>query len=321
MKQDVEITKIMILNYLKGYKRKNTGSFREYDKIYATTTENIDAYLNLSNFKDKDSALTVLASGDQAFSLASLGIKNITTFDINKLTEYYALGLKKSAILAFNYQEFLNYFNTLFSPNITLEKLSDMIKYLLPYMDLEYKLYWQEIIDYNYKLQKNRDNQVNLFHILFYSTAHGISKLKNSYLANEERYNYLRSIIGNINITYDCLDVFDIPYIYEKEYDFILLSNILDYATYYLGEHWTYQDLRKELDKFKKLLKSKGVIYIAYLIGKKIKGIDTFESPLILNSRLMDNDLTQEELLLIPHIENDKVANYIEDGIILERKL
>ena len=321
MEDAVLATKQILDLYFKGLKIRSIDIFKEYDKVYATTTENINGYLSKFDFTNKTDALTVLASGDQAFSLASLGISNITTFDINKLTEYYALGLKRSAIWAFTYKEYLTYFQVLFDPNTSLKTLTDMIRHLFPYMEPKYKTYWQQITDYNYKLQLYRKNPINLFHILNYSTAHGISKLKNSYLITEERYNYLRSIINKINITFDPLDVFDLPNVYEKTYDFILLSNIADYIDFYLGPNWTYESFRKEIVRFHKLLKQDGIIFIAYLLGRHKKVEDTFDTPLIYPSLMKISDLTQEELIILPHIENDREFKLLDDALILERKL
>ena len=165
MREAIEETERIIDDYLEGIKKYRNNTFFEYDKVYATATENIDGYLNLVDFEGKNNALTILASGDQTFSLASKGIKNITTFDINKLTEYYALGLKKAAIEAFSYEEFLAYFKRLFDINIGLDELTDMVKYLLSYMDYEYKIYWETIIDYNYNRQKGIYQVTNLFRI------------------------------------------------------------------------------------------------------------------------------------------------------------
>lgn len=71
-------------------------SFSEYHKSYYWTNENIKGYLDKVDFEGKDNALAVLASGDHIFNLVEKGISNIDTFDTNKLTEYYALGFKKS---------------------------------------------------------------------------------------------------------------------------------------------------------------------------------------------------------------------------------
>lgn len=320
MDEAINETKKMIDNYLEGKKRFRKNTFYFYDKVYATTTENIEGYLSLVDFQGKSDALTILASGDQTFSLASKGIKNITTFDINNLTKYYALGLKRAAIDAFGYHEFLDYFKKLFDLNISLDELNDRVKYLLKYMDYEYKTYWENVIDYNYQRQKYLLEKTNLFKILLLSTAHGISRFKNSYLKTEEDYNYLRGVIGNINISFDALDFFEVPYIYEREYDFILLSNIADYMESYLGSSWTYEVFREEILKFHKLLKKDGVIFIAYLIGKHKKENKYFDCPLIYPSLMTIKDLKNEELILLPHIDNDRVSKYIDDAIILERK-
>ncbi len=68
------------------------GFFGEYDKFYPYTNECISGYLRFVDFIKKNSALSVLSSGDHVFSLISHGINNVDTFDINRLTEYYALG-------------------------------------------------------------------------------------------------------------------------------------------------------------------------------------------------------------------------------------
>ncbi len=319
MSEAIEATKDMIMKYLLGRKRYRIDSFLEYDKVYGTTTENIEGYLKLCDFKDKERAITVLASGDQTFSLAARGIKDIITFDINKLTEYYALGLKRAAIQAFSYEEFISYFEVLFSDDTSLIELTDMVKFLLPYMDKEYREYWREVIEFNFKEQEYQYKTINLFRMIFYSTAHGISKLKNSYLITKERYDYLKSVIGNVNITYDAINVFDVPNMYEKEQDFILLSNIADYLEGYLGNAWTYNDLRKEILKFHKLLKPEGIIFIAYLIGKHEREKQLFACPMIYPSLMKPDDLTTEELILVPHIDNDHVSERFEDGVILER--
>ena len=76
----------------------NRSLHTSYSKVYLWTNENIDAYLNIVDISSKENALSVLASGDQTFNLITKGIMNIDTFDTNKLTEYFALGLSFNAL-------------------------------------------------------------------------------------------------------------------------------------------------------------------------------------------------------------------------------
>ena len=68
--EDIEATKKIIEKQVSNNKIFNFGiPFSEYQKVYATTNENINAYINPSFVQDKNDALTVLASGNHVFSL------------------------------------------------------------------------------------------------------------------------------------------------------------------------------------------------------------------------------------------------------------
>ena len=145
----------------------NSGiPFDTVQKVYAQTNENLKGCTELLNFKGKNSVLTVMASGDHAFNTIFYGIKNIDTFDTNMLTEYYALGIKKSAILTFNYREYLEFYKKLLSENTSLEELNSLMDKIYNNMEGKYKKYWKDILDYNYKIQKGSKNKINLFRML-----------------------------------------------------------------------------------------------------------------------------------------------------------
>ena len=99
--------------------------FSEWQKVYKETNENINGYMQQLDFKDKKKALSVLASGDHVFNLIYYDILNIDTFDTNRLTEYYALGLKRAALLAFTYEEYLLFNEKLTDSSISLEELNN----------------------------------------------------------------------------------------------------------------------------------------------------------------------------------------------------
>ena len=125
-----------------------------YDYFYSFTNENINAYTELID-NNPQSALTVLASGDQPYNLITKGILDIDTFDINLMTEFYALGLKRAMILKYNHDEFINIVLKIMRYQFTIEEEIEFIIDLLPYMDTEYRLFWKTIVDYFIKLISN----------------------------------------------------------------------------------------------------------------------------------------------------------------------
>ena len=92
-----EAKKIINMFGTKNY--NNSNLFDGYQRVYFQTNENIEGYLGLEDLSHKENALCIAGSGDHAFSLISKGINDIQLFDINKLTEYMIMGLKKAIIL------------------------------------------------------------------------------------------------------------------------------------------------------------------------------------------------------------------------------
>ena len=127
--------------------------FSTYQKVYFSTNENIKDYINRSNLEGKNTALSVMASGDHSFNLVEKGILNIDTFDSNALTEFYVLGIKRAMIMRYSYKEYLITLNKLLDINTSLIELTSILSDLLPFMDKKYRGYWRTIIDYNYNMQ------------------------------------------------------------------------------------------------------------------------------------------------------------------------
>ena len=204
MCDSIKATKQMIEKQVSDGKISVFGvPFSKYQKVYASTNENINGYMKKLDFKDKTSTLAVMASGDHAFNTAFYGIKDIDTFDTNVLTQYYALGIKRSAILAFSYKEYLLFLNKILDENISLEELTEIIKSLLSYMDYEFKLYWEEVLSYNYLVQKDSKNPLNLFHMLLINIQGAIKNpINNAYLLSEENYNILKNNLSKVNFSF-----------------------------------------------------------------------------------------------------------------------
>lgn len=221
---------------------RNYRNFEEFIPGYFITNENINSYMSLVSYNDKYTALTVLSGGDYVFSLLSKGISKIDAFDLNELQNYLALGLKRAMILKYNYSDFIEILFKLCSRKMTLEELSTTIFELLPFMDGDYQLFWKSIIDYNFKVQKQKGkcSKIDLMAIFSYPARDFETKIKKKdlkklpYLKSKRNYDYLRNLLGNANITYQNINAKDLGTIYAgNTYDFIFLSNILDYFKNY----------------------------------------------------------------------------------------
>lgn len=283
--------------------------FSEYHRVYFTTNENINGYISQVNLDGKDNALSVLASGDHAFNLITKGIINIDTFDVNKLTEYISLGLKRAMILKYSYEEFLAYTELLCYEYTSIEFITDTIKELLPFMDMKYRMFWQEVLDYNFKSQKTAGTDLNLIKILCANTE---SYLRfsdcNNYLLNKENYNILKDKIIEATITFKCANAMELTSYFDKSYDVIMLSNILDYADGEWGLCWTYEHLKQYEEDIEKLSNDNGIVFLSYVFSFNSSDPGCY---LIDDSMITVSDLTDEELLTFPNASSDKTSAMI----------
>lgn len=323
MNEDIKATQMMIERQVENGKIFSFGiPFSEYQKVYAETNENIKGYMSQLNFEGKTSTLSVMASGDHIFNAAFYGIKDIDTFDTNKLTEYYVLGIKRSAILAFDYSQFSLFISKIIDEKTSLEELTELIKLIIPYMDKKHSNYWEGIISFNYHLQHKVSNQLNLFQMLLINIQGKFQDtFKNAYLIDEESYNKLRIELSKVNITFKNCECLEIANNFDKQYDFIFLSNIADYFYKNLGNYWEYDKLQEIKNKFNKLLKEDGTLALAYLFRFYNVKSNKFNNHPIQNSAFQINDITTEDIITFPYIYKNREQNNVKDGLILEKKL
>ena len=310
--------KIMISRF-EDYYSKSSENYSKYSKIYFWTNENIDAYLKLANFNNKENALSVLASGDHVFNLISKGITNIDTFDSNILTYYFALGLKRAMILKYNYYDYIKYMGKLGQNNVTSpEETYAIIRGLYNYMEQSHKMFWESLINYDFKLRKNSSKSwYNLIELLLMNDTDIHIDLYNTYLLNEENYNLLKCRLINANINFKNANAKNINQEFNNKYDFILLSNILDYFQYIFCDYWTYKNLKKYEEKLNSLTKEGAIIFLKYAFFYKYSG--ETEKPnhserLFRYSGFRLTDLEDEEI----H-EINKPYSDAKDAIVLKR--
>ena len=305
----IEYSKLMIEEQVNSGKCFNSGMpFTKYQKVYLSTNENIKDYLNLKKYNNKDSALSVLASGDQVFNLIIKDINNIDTFDTNYLTQYLVFGLKYAMIQKYSYKGYLKTMGKFININTNIEEITSIINDLLPYMDNKYKKYWREIINYNYSLQRNNSSYINLFHMLYIN-------INSNILFNEEEYNILKERLLKTNIAFDNINSVDLNKL-DNKYDLILLSNILDYFSNIYrnnNKRFNISELNKYIESINQLLKEDGIIFLNYIFDY---ASDSFEKKHIFkNSEIKSSELTNQEIYRIKSLNNN-----CYDGVILSKK-
>lgn len=206
-----------------GYDPYNKSSyFNKYGKIYYSNNERINYYYEKFNYDGN--ILCVASSGDHMLHSLLNGSKDITLFDINRLTKYFCM-LKLAGIKTLSYEEFFNYFS-IETLNINDKRLYTKIRNALSRED---KYFWDEIIKEGLSL--------NNFYKDYNSTIH-----KNNIYHDKDIYYVLKKIANNPNnISFIESDLFELPSKLDKDKKFssIFLSNISDYV---------------DTDKVKKLL-------------------------------------------------------------------
>lgn len=292
-------------------------SFSKYQKIFMSTNENIKDSLNLIDFKKKYKALSVMASGDHPFNLITKSVFDIDTFDTNMLTEYYVLGIKRSMIIKYTYQEYIEKYKLFTNMDANLEDITEILYDLLPIMDTKYRLFWKKIIDFNYMIQKDKQNKINLFYMLFINLNHiDFIINNNNYLSNENEYNILKNNITKSNIKFNNVNATNLGEFYkENKYDIVLLSNILDYfgKEYRKNKRvFNYKELLKYEDNILSIMNRNGVLFLKYIIN--FSKSNFVRSNVFMDSNIKTSEFIRETIYKVP-------KNNIEDGVILVKKL
>ncbi len=217
----------------------------EYSYAYPFTNEDIDSVWNFFKFDDSVKLLSVLASGDQLFNMILNGIKNADTFDCNRIAEYYTLGFKKIAIEALNYYQFLDLFNY----EKRNEKKSEMEDYVISCAPENYKKFWQELF---YSLKQKGINASVFDFVRGEHIQDALLNNRCNYLKTNENYTKLQKNLKESNITFKYNDIKNIPTEYGK-YDFIYISNIMDYFNDIYSEQPELNALSSTLELLQKI--------------------------------------------------------------------
>ncbi len=249
VKKDINMAKMIICTEPGIDPFNSENYFHQYSFIYQFTNE--DIYLYQSYLKNRESILSVTASGDQVLSSILSGTKNIDCIDISRFPRYY-LELKKAAILSLSKEDFL----TFFSPEVSQYRLegidsTEIYSGFNQNMSKMDKLFWDEIL-----------SETSFFDIydspLFEPVVNYVQYIP--YL-EQKNYNDLKQKLKDIEIKYMVGDIFSLAESLNKEYDLVNLSNLIDHST--LND---YQDL---IEKIK--LTKDGCI-LSYMFGSETQG-------------------------------------------------
>ncbi|MBQ9834453.1 MAG: hypothetical protein IJO33_04610 [Bacilli bacterium] len=237
---------------------QTAARFTEYSKVYPYTNENLIKKYSLIIEGDYQTALTVLSSGDHLLNLVMNGTSHIDTFDSNKMTEYYVMGIKIPAILNMTYEQYMKFYKTLLRPGINEDKIFAVVKGA----EEKYKYFWEEFYRIYYDQNNLRFDFENLF-ISEFDRSHF-----NKYLRSSSDYQKMQSCLKDATITFKHADVTTIPLEF-KTYDLIDISNILNYyETIFKAYNYPREERKKLVAEIvSKNLIQDGVIFYDYFLG------------------------------------------------------
>ncbi|MBR2827642.1 MAG: hypothetical protein IKE70_00205, partial [Bacilli bacterium] len=191
----------------------------------------------------------------------------------------------------------------------TREEELEEIRNCLDYMEEEHKQFFQSLLDavatkeilekddylLNHLLKKKPTTRTNLI-------------LGNNYLNKEEDYNLLKKRLKEVKITFQEKNILNIEK-EKKSYDFIHLSNILDYAYINWKTSWKYRNLKIFENKLKEQLGKDGIILLHYIF-QYYDEIDYYFN----NPEIKKKKLKKEELITFQNHYNQT------SGILLLKK-
>lgn len=239
--------------------------FSKRAKVYLFSNEPLkEMFSDRKFFDDEDlsgkSVFSIMASGDFFLNACLLGCKDLTLVDINEYSFYY-FEIKKAMIKKYNYQKFIDMYKNLTDIYYKFEEYSSFIRNdIKKKIKVKFSLYGDEVftfiryVSWSDSFQFNTNNMKR--RIDFFSDH-------NLYLSSEDDYNKLRNILleDNIKLNMSVSSLFDLDLLDMKSYDYIYLSNVLDYCDVFQS----YEFLQKLKEK---VLNEKGKIILVYRTDK-----------------------------------------------------
>ena len=238
---------------ISGKRNEEVGGFHLYSRAYSRTTENINGYYNLFDFKGK-SILTVIGSGEQILEAVSRGAKKVDAFDIS-MTAVMLYYLKEAALKSpdFLYDDYIKFFYTI---TVTPEDFQEVYARIKSYLNPIAKPFWEKV----FTSDNPRDvmSKITWLRRLL-SVKQAISILPKwiSHL-NEANYYELKKRINDCEVNIVISDVKELDSL-EGPYDYIMFSNIYQYQ---IDEN--FEKFKQAIERYKSKLAPNGKIMVGY---------------------------------------------------------
>lgn len=269
---------IMLLNHTFKYPKRE---FFGYQPVYPFNTEDSSTVFNdYQNMIKGETVMTVTGSGDACLDLTMYGAKKIISFDANLLAKYYA-SLKLAFLSSgLDFQKFISFF---LGPG----RGSEILQYGT-YLEIrdklygEYQYYWDQVFQYihknNIKITNTETAIMFAQFNMFFANINTSMQNENGYLNiynSENNYNKLQDIVmsedfkAEERIEFIDSDVLSVDSQLNDTFNFIYLSNIIDYLEYCLKSGNANQKLRQYRAYISTILEyyrnPEGIIVAGYL--------------------------------------------------------
>lgn len=306
--------------------------FKNFERIYPFSNENINdcfSHFDLDNKK----CLTVLGSSDQVLDLCLKGSNIITSFDINPLTIYY-FELKKAALLSnITLEEYLKFFCFKdYSPcntnNFSVFN-QDTFNKLIPFLSSDAYLFWSSLFK-EFKILEIR--RVKSIFEYWDEPNKDILKETIGYLKDNNFY-VLKERIKDLKFNFINCDIRNLQGNLNMEYDFIYLSNIIQYIEVMFKDKINKKrldslndkEIIKLLKQYKKLieelsinLNDDGLIIVGYLYTLLKDSKDSIIYNKSLRDKVFcDSNYSYEYFKSMVSYESDCK---LEDGVLVYKK-
>lgn len=250
-----------------------------FERIYAFSNENLKECFGNFDIQNKK-CLTVLGSSDQAFDLFLNGAMEVDAFDVNPLTKHYFY-LKKAAMTAdLTKKEYLDFFNG-YGVNTRENALNTNTYHKIQsFLEKDERLFW----DYLFENYSSKDISTHLFSRELLSSKMLERTIK--YLS-DEGFQEIKKNIHKLKINFYQQDLMNLPETLNNTYDFMYLSNIVQYIDG-IFKNYNSEDKKNQmlnllkykalLERLRKKLNHQGQIVAGYIyaIEHKIDNISIF---------------------------------------------
>ena len=250
--QDSIIAQQIISNSYNNFFGK--GTFHNTSVIYKKSNERIECYRDY--LVNRDSVLSVVASGDQIINCILGGTKEIDAFDISIFPKYF-LFLKLAAIKTLSHDEYIDFF---YNQLTTSDKYDDYYGEIRNALDKENEEFWDSLFDYF--------SWFDIYNSMLFSNEVMVKEdaIRQNLYLQKEYFKKIKQLITKVQFNIYNGNILSLVNTFDKKYDLVYLSNIINYVDV--------NEYKEMLPKFN--LKPNGIV-LTYLFSFTSKFCDYFQ--------------------------------------------